>query len=144
MPDTIKPKSFTPEDQSSTYQTETSRKGKKTPPKKKSSKRDSAIPKDVANRMARRIAITTGIPTFSGMSVFVVSYLLVIRGIADIPPAITLLASASCFLIGLLGLSYGILSASWENSAGSLLGLENIRPNISKVREAFKALNQKE
>ena len=143
MADTLKPKSFKPEEQSSAYQTKEPRREGKTLLKKKNSKRDSAIPKEVANRMARRIAITTGIPTFSGMSVFVISYLLISRGIADIPPAITLLASASCFLIGLFGLSYGILSASWEDSAGSLLGLENIRPNIFKVREAFKALNQK-
>ncbi len=144
MADTLKPKSFKPEDQSSTQQTGKSKREKNTISKRSPSKRDSAIPKEVANRMARRIAITTGIPTFSGMSVFVISYLLVSRGIYDIPPAITLLTSASCFLVGLFGLSYGILSASWEDSEGTLLGFENIRPNISKVREAFKALNQKE
>ena len=142
MADTLKPKALKPDGLASTDQSKKSNK-KATPlSKSKASKRDSAIPKEIANRMARRIAITTGIPTFSGMSVFVISYLLVSRGIADIPPAITLLASASCFLMGLLGLSYGILSASWENSAGSLLGFENVRPNISKVREAVKALNQ--
>ena len=144
MADTLKPKSFKPEDQSSANQSETSKKAEKVLSKAKKPKRNSAIPKEVANRMARRIAITTGIPTFSGMGVFIISYLLVSRGIADIPPALTLLASAVCFLVGLFGLSYGILSASWENATGSLLGFENIRPNISKVREAFNALSQKE
>ena len=93
--------------------------------------------------MAKRIAITTGLPTFSGMGVFVVSYLVVSKGIADIPPALTLLTSAVCFLAGLLGLSYGILSASWENKAGSFLGIENIRPNIVRVKDAFRSLNNK-
>ena len=102
-----------------------------------------AIPKEVANRMTRRIAITTGLPTFCGMSVFVVSYLLVSRGIADIAPALTLLSSAAFFLIGLVGLSYGILSASWESKAGSFLGIENIRPNIVRVKDAFNSLNNK-
>ena len=106
---------------------------------KKSSK--SFIPKVVANRMARRIAFTTGIPTLLGMSVFVLSYVLIIKGIAEIAPSITLTSSAICFLVGLLGLSYGILSASWDEEPGSLLGIENIRPNISKIRQAFKPLD---
>ncbi len=102
------------------------------------SKRESFIPKSVANRMARRIIFTTGIPTFLGMSVFVLSYIVIIKGIAEIPPSLTLTSSAICFFIGLLGLSYGILSASWEESPGSLFGLEHIRPNIERMRSAFK------
>ncbi len=108
--------------------------------KPKVKKRESFIPKEVSNRMARRIAITTGLPTLSGMGVFVISYLLIIKGIAEVPPAITLASSALCFLIGLLGLSYGILSASWDKDPGSILGLENIRPNIVRMRSAFKTV----
>ena len=92
--------------------------------------------------MAKRIAITTGLPTFSGMSVFVISYLLVSRGIADIPPVITLISSAGCFVMGLLGLSYGIFSASWDTSPGTLLGIENIRPNIKRMRDSIKSSNK--
>ena len=102
-------------------------------------KKKSAIPKPIANRMARRIAITTGLPTFSGMGVFILSYILVTQGIADIPPGITLLSSAGCFLLGLVGLSYGILSASWEEQNGTLLGIENIAPNISRIKDAFRS-----
>lgn len=104
----------------------------------------SAIPKNVANRMARRVALTTGLPTISGMGVFIASYLLVSKGIFDIPPFITLLTSAAFFLTGLVGLSYGILSASWESSPGTFLGLENIQPNIRRVKDAFKTDNSKE
>ncbi|WP_320667560.1 PAM68 family protein [Prochlorococcus sp. MIT 1307] len=136
------PKPFKPAGKSAAAKPGSTGKALKQSPNSKASKRESAIPKEVANRMARRIAITTGLPTFSGMSVFIISYLLVSRGIADIPPALTLLTSAACFLTGLLGLSYGILSASWELSAGSLLGLENIRPNIGKVRDAFSELTK--
>ena len=103
--------------------------------------KQSGIPKQVANRMARRIALTTGLPTFSGMGVFVGSYILVSKGIIDVPPGITLLCSAACFLLGLFGLSYGILSASWEKSQGSFLGLENIKPNLTRMRSAFKTQN---
>ena len=113
---------------------------------KKSSKntnKQSGIPSYVANRMARRIAFTTGIPTLSGMGVFIGSYFLISKGIAEISPTVTLVSSALCFLVGLLGLSYGILSASWDFSPGSLLGIENIKPNINRMKDAFKT-NQKD
>jgi len=104
----------------------------------KSTSKKSGIPSYVANRMARRIAFTTGIPTLSGMGVFIGSYFLISKGIADISPTITLVSSALCFLVGLLGLSYGILSASWDFNPGSWLGLENIKPNINRMKDAFK------
>ena len=107
---------------------------------KSTSKRESFIPKEVANRMARRVIFTTGFPTFLGMGVFVLSYVAIIKGIAEIPPSLTLTSSAICFFVGLLGLSYGILSASWEDSPGSLLGLEHIGPNIQRMRSAFKKI----
>ena len=103
--------------------------------------RESGIPKQVANRMARRILITSGLPTFLGMGVFIGSYLVVSKGIVDIAPGITLISSALFFLIGLAGLSYGILSTSWDSTPGSLLGVENIRRNIGRVRDAFKGIN---
>ena len=100
---------------------------------------NSNIPKYVANRMARRVAFTTGIPTISGMGVFIGSYFLISKGIAEISPTVTLVSSAICFLFGLLGLSYGILSASWDINAGSWLGFENIKPNINRMKDAFKS-----
>ena len=104
----------------------------------KSTKEKSGIPSYVANRMARRIAFTTGIPTLSGMGVFIGSYFLISKGIAEISPTVTLVSSALCFLVGLLGLSYGILSASWDFNPGSFLGFENIKPNINRMKDAFK------
>ncbi len=105
----------------------------------KDKKKQSGIPKYVANRMARRIAFTTGIPTLSGMGVFIGSYYLISKGIAEISPTVTLISSALCFLVGLLGLSYGILSASWDLNPGSFLGFENIKTNINRIKDAFKS-----
>ncbi|MBJ7363509.1 MAG: hypothetical protein RLZZ89_188 [Cyanobacteriota bacterium] len=93
-----------------------------------------AIPRTVSNRMARRIAISTGIPTVMGMGVFVASYLLISQKILDIPPGITLVSSGGCFLLGLVGLSYGIFSSSWLEQPGSILGFEQIKPNIKRLR----------
>ncbi|MFM7636186.1 MAG: PAM68 family protein [Cyanobacteriota bacterium] len=102
--------------------------------------RQQVIPEAVANRMVRRIAVATGLPSLLGMGVFIASYLLVSRQILDIPPGATLAASGACFLLGLLGLSYGVLSASWDDQPGSLLGGEQIGVNIARLRASIKAL----
>jgi|TARA_B000000609_G_scaffold110717_1_gene85580 hypothetical protein len=107
--------------------------------KKRSS---SGIPKYVADRMARRIFFTAGIPTILGMSVFVVSYIIVTRNIAEIPPSSTIAISALFFLLGLAGLSFGILSASWDKEPGSFFGIENIPMNIKRAKAAFKPATQ--
>ena len=100
------------------------------------------IPKYVADRMAKRIMVTAGIPTILGMSVFVASYFIVTRNIAEIPPSSTIAISALFFLLGLGGLSFGILSASWDKEPGSLLGIENIPLNIERAKAAFKPASQ--
>lgn len=92
--------------------------------------------------MARRVALATGLPTLLGMGVFVVSYVLVSRGWLAIPPSATLLASGACFLLGLVGLSYGVLSASWEDEPGSLLGSEQIGLNIGRIRASLQAMRR--
>ena len=105
-------------------------------------KSTSGIPKYVADRMARRIFFTAGIPTIMGMSVFVVSYIIVTRNIAEIPPSSTIAISALFFLLGLAGLSFGILSASWDKEPGSFFGIENIPLNIQRAKAAFKPASQ--
>ena len=101
-------------------------------------RRSQPIPEAVTNRMARRIAVAMGVPSLLGMASFVVSYLLVSRGILDIPPAITLVTSGGFFLLGLVGLSYGLFSASWESQPGSLLGFEQIGVNIARLKQSLK------
>ena len=115
---------------------------KKVPTLTSKSKQSSGIPKYVADRMARRIFFTAGIPTIMGMSVFVISYIIVTRNIAEIPPSSTIAISALFFLLGLGGLSFGILSASWDKEPGSFFGIENIPLNIERAKAAFKPASQ--
>ncbi|CAE19403.1 conserved hypothetical protein [Prochlorococcus marinus subsp. pastoris str. CCMP1986] len=115
---------------------------KKVPSLTQKSKQSSGIPKYVADRMARRIFFTAGIPTIMGMSVFVISYIIVTRNIAEIPPSSTIAISALFFLLGLGGLSFGILSASWDKEPGSFFGIENIPLNIQRAKAAFKPASQ--
>ena len=115
---------------------------KKVPSLTSKSKQSSGIPKYVADRMAKRIFFTAGIPTIMGMSVFVISYIIVTRNIAEIPPSSTIAISALFFLLGLGGLSFGILSASWDKEPGSFFGIENIPLNIERAKAAFKPASQ--
>ena len=105
-------------------------------------KQSNGIPKYVADRMAKRIFFTAGIPTLMGMSVFIVSYIIVTRNIAEIPPSSTIAISALFFLLGLGGLSFGILSASWDKEPGSFFGIENIPLNIERAKAAFRPATQ--
>ena len=115
---------------------------KKVPTVTAKTKQSSGIPKYVADRMARRIFFTAGIPTIMGMSVFVVSYIIVTKNIAEIPPSSTIGISALFFLLGLGGLSFWILSASWDKEPGSFFGIENIPLNIERAKAAFKPASQ--
>ena len=115
---------------------------KKVPAITPKTKKSSGIPKYVADRMAKRILITAGVPTIMGMSVFVVSYIIVTRNIAEIPPSSTIAISALFFLLGLGGLSFGILSASWDKEPGSFFGIENIPLNIERAKAAFRPATQ--
>ena len=115
---------------------------KQVPKIKSKTSHSTGIPKYVADRMAKRILVTAGIPTVMGMSVFVVSYIIVTKNIAEIPPSSTIAISALFFLLGLGGLSFGILSASWDKEPGSFFGIENIPLNIERAKAAFRPASQ--
>jgi Photosynthesis affected mutant 68 len=100
---------------------------------------DAQIPEIVSQRMGRRMAWFSGIPTFCGMMTFVVSYFLVKQAGVDLPPSVVLLVSAGCFGLGVVGLSYGLLSASWEeDNVGSLIGAEQFGVNLGRLRAGWK------
>ncbi len=102
------------------------------------------IPEAVSQRMARRMALFCGLPTSLGMLTFVASYIVVSQNWFKLPNVAVVLVSMGFFGLGVLGLSYGILSASWDESRpGSLLGTEEFGVNFARMREAWKANRQK-
>lgn len=107
------------------------------------SKASMAVPEIVSQRMARRMAFFCGIPTVLGMSTFVISYLIVSHHWFKLPNVAVLLVSLGFFGIGVLGLTYGVLSASWdEERVGSWLGLEEFSTNFTRMTEAWRATRQ--
>jgi hypothetical protein len=103
----------------------------------------SAIPEAVSQRMIRRMVVFCGIPTALGISSFVISYYIVVNDIIDLPSIAVLLVSLGCFGLGVLGLSYAILSTSWdEDRVGSLLGTDEFSLNLGRMAQAWKESKQ--
>lgn len=67
------------------------------------------MPKVVSDRMLRRMAVFCGTPTALGLAAFPTSYLLLQQGI-KIPVPVVVVVTLGLFGLGMVGLSYGILS----------------------------------
>ncbi len=97
------------------------------------------IPKVVSDRMARRMVSFCALPTLLGMLTFVVSYFVVTNGWLKLPNVVVLLVSMGFLGLGVIGLSYGIFSASWdEERVGTRLGYEEFLTNFGRLRTAWK------
>lgn len=103
------------------------------------SEASAGIPEVVSRRMIRRMAVFAGVPTFLGMASFVIAYFLLTRHIAEFPNVVVLLVSLGFFGLGTIGLSYGVLSASWqEDEAGSLLGTAEFAVNFRRLVQGLR------
>ncbi|HBB35747.1 MAG TPA: DUF3464 domain-containing protein [Cyanobacteria bacterium UBA8803] len=103
-----------------------------------------AIPDVVSKRMIRRMALLCGIPTALGISTFLVSYFLVTKVGLKFPNVVVVLVSMGFFGLGVLGLSYGVLSASWdEDVPGTRLGWQEFRLNLERMTSAWRSARQK-
>src|ERR687886_924147 len=117
----------------------------KQPKANKTGKQSQSIPEAVSQRMISRIAIFCGIPTILGICTFFVSYLIVSKGLFDLPNTAVLLVSMGCFGLGVLGLSYGVLSASWdEDVPGTKLGWQEFTTNLGRMTSAWRSAGQKD
>ncbi len=101
------------------------------------------IPEEVNRRIVRRAALFCGVPTGLGITTFVVSYILVSQHIFDLPTSAVVLVSMLFLGLGVVGLSYGAISASWdEGLVGSWWGNEEFKRNFGYLREAWKSQQQ--
>jgi hypothetical protein len=104
-----------------------------------SSRSDSEIPAVVSRRMLRRMAVFSGSPVFLGVGIFFLAYYLQSRQLVTFPPVAVLLVTMGCFGLGVVGLTYGVLSASWDDEPGSLLGLSECKLNFGRAMETWQA-----
>ncbi|MGB3638736.1 MAG: PAM68 family protein [Rivularia sp. (in: cyanobacteria)] len=107
-------------------------------------KQEMAIPQAVSQRMVRRVAWLSGIPTVLGILTLIVSYLLIIYADIKLPPLLVLLVNMGLFGLGVLGITYGVLSASWEEQrAGTLLGWSEFTTNFGRMVTGWRETRQK-
>lgn len=100
----------------------------------------SAIPDVVSKRMGRRMAVFCGIPSALGMSSLFIFYWLQLKEILELPPYLALIVSFGFLGLGVLGLSYGLFSACWdEDRVGTLMGVEEFKINLGRTKDAWKA-----
>ncbi|HLO87840.1 MAG TPA: PAM68 family protein [Nostocaceae cyanobacterium] len=118
---------------------ESSKESSKDPQKPPFSKEEMAIPEVVSKRMIRRVAVFCGVPTALGITILIASYLLVTYAGVKLPPIAVLLANMGFFGLGVLGITYGVLSASWdEERPGTLLGLGEFGTNWGRMAEVWR------
>jgi uncharacterized membrane protein len=99
-----------------------------------------AIPEVVSQRMVRRMLVFCGVPSALGMLTFLMSYFLVTRQLFEVPTSAVVLVSMGFFGLGVLGLSYGVLSASWdEETPGSTIGWAEFTTNFGRMTEAWRS-----
>jgi Photosynthesis affected mutant 68 len=100
------------------------------------------IPDIVSKRMIRRVLVFCGIPVLMGMAIFIISYLAIANHWFRLPNTVVLLTSMACLGLSVIGLTYGILSACWDEEAdskGSLLGIDEFKINFGRMKDAYRA-----
>ena len=103
------------------------------------------IPDVVSKRMIRRVLVFCGIPVITGMGIFLGSYWVIANHLFKVPNTIVLLTSMGCLGLSVLGLTYGILSACWDeedDATGSLLGWTEFKINFGRMADAYRASKQ--
>ncbi|XP_019155861.1 PREDICTED: protein PAM68, chloroplastic [Ipomoea nil] len=91
---------------------------------------EGVIPEIVTNRMMSRMGLSVGIPLFIGLLFFPFFYYLKVGLKIDVPTWIPFIVSFIFFGTALLGVSYGIVSSSWDPMReGSLLGWNEAQKN---------------
>ena len=89
------------------------------------------IPQVVTDRMLKRITIFSGVPLLLGFSTGPLFYLGKTVAHFDLAPWQFFFASTATFGAALVGITYGVLSASWEpGREGSFWGVTEVKANV--------------
>ncbi|CAK8540265.1 unnamed protein product [Lathyrus sativus] len=107
--------------------------------------RDGVIPEIVTNRMIGRMGFSVGIPLSIGLLFFPFFYYLKVGLKIDVPTWVPFIVSFIFFGTALLGVSYGIVSASWDPlREGSLLGWTEAQKNWPVFWQSLRGDSRKD
>lgn len=111
----------------------------RSPKRPKYTQEETSIPEAVSRRMLRRMVFFSGIPVVLGILVFFSSYVMITQGIANLPNIAVLLTTLACFGLSVVGLTYGALSASWEEeTVGSMIGFDQFQLNGGRLLNSWR------
>jgi len=92
------------------------------------------IPEVVSNRMLGRILPFIAVPVVMGIGLFYFFIVLARQYEISVEPSLVAYATQAPFAVGLLGITYGVLSASWDPEIeGSALGVEEFKTNLGRI-----------
>lgn len=98
------------------------------------------VPEVVNDRMLKRIIAFSGIPVFIGFSLFPFFYFLKVTRHVDLPMSVVYIVQLLTFGGGFFGITYGILSASWDPlREGSTLGFTEFKANLPLILDRVKS-----
>ncbi|PON56730.1 Protein PAM [Parasponia andersonii] len=99
---------------------------------------EGVIPEVVTNRMISRMGFTVGVPLFVGLLFFPFFYYLKVVLKIDVPTWVPFIVSFFFFGTALLGVSYGIVSSSWDPlREGSFWGWNEAQKNWPVFWQSF-------
>ncbi len=85
------------------------------------------------------MVLLSGTPLLLALLTFVISYYIITNELFTLPNQAVLLVSMGFWGLSVIGLSYGIFSASWdEDKKGSLLGRQELKTNFQRMKEAWE------
>lgn len=89
------------------------------------------------------MAVFSGIPTGLGVFSFFAFYVVVTQKWLKVPNTAVLLITMGLFGLGVLGLSYGVLSTSWdEEREGTWWGWSDFTINFRRLTSAWRNARQ--
>lgn len=114
------------------------------PAKRRYTREEAAIPEVVSQRMLSRMMVLAGTPLLMGLGTFIGSYFIITHDLFLLPHTAVLLVSMGFFGLSVLGLSYGVFSASWdEEIQGTILGWQEFKVNLGRMQAGWKENRQK-
>eukprot|EP00892_Ulva_mutabilis_P000658 jgi/Ulvmu1/10593/UM065_0047.1 len=95
---------------------------------------DDVVDPRVTDRMLRRVILFSGTPVVLGLLLFPFFWYLKVVQKVELPMGTVFVSSGLAFGAGLLGISYGAISASWDPAReGSIWGWNEFRANLAAI-----------
>ena len=108
--------------------------------------KNKAVPQIVTDRMLKRVIRFSGIPMVLGFTTGPTYYYFAKINVQEwLEPWMFFTASTATFGLAFLGITYGVLSASWDPSReGSALGMDEFKMNIPILFQTILGKSDKE